>query len=81
MANGKPFINLFYDFQEENFFSGNKRKIKVRPCFYQIEGIFTQDGLHYYVTNEWLKFALANNPQKMHLLDLSMFLESYLKEK
>lgn len=75
---GKPFIDLFYDFQKDDFFSGNKRKIKLKPRFYQIEGIATQDGLQYYITNEHLKFALANNSQKMHVLDFTRFLGFYL---
>ncbi len=77
---GKSFVNLFYDFDNDNFFSGNKRKIKLKPRFYQIEGISTQDGLHYHITNEYLKFVLANNPQKMHILDFTSFLEIYLNK-
>ena len=72
---GKPFVDLFYDFKENNFFAGNKRKIKLKTRFLQIEGISTNDGLHYYITNEALKFVLANNPQQMHFLDLSKYLE------
>ncbi|WP_300566806.1 T9SS C-terminal target domain-containing protein [Flavobacterium sp.] len=78
---GRPFINLFYDFQQDNFFSGNKRKIKLKPRFYQIEGISTQDGLHYYITNEHLNYILINHPQEMHVLDFSRYLKSYLKQK
>ncbi|WP_394760238.1 T9SS C-terminal target domain-containing protein [Flavobacterium sp.] len=69
--NGKPFVNLFYDFKNNDFFSANKRKIKLKPRFQQIEGITTQDGIHYYITNEHLKFALANNLQKIQILDLT----------
>lgn len=78
---GRPFVNLFYDFKKNDFFSANKRKIKLKPSFSQIEGISTHDGLHYYLTNEHLKFVLIDNPQKMHVLDLSIFLETYLKGK
>lgn len=78
---GKPFVDLFYGFQKEDFFTGNKRKIKLKPRFSQIEGISTQDGLHFYVTSEHLKFALADNPQKMHVLYLTEFLQDYLKGK
>ena len=75
--NGKPFVNLFYDFKETHFFAGNKRKINLKTRFLQIEGISTNDGLHYYITNEHLKFVLANNPQQIHSLDLSKYLKSF----
>lgn len=75
---GKPFVNLFYDFKENNFFEGNKRKIKLKTRFLQIEGISTNDGLHYYITNEHLKFVLANSPQEMHLLDFSKYLKPFI---
>ena len=78
---GKPFVNLFYDFKETHFFAGNKRKINLKTRFLQIEGISTNDGLHYYITNEYLKFVLANNPQQMHVLDLSKYLKSFINLK
>jgi hypothetical protein len=76
-----PFIYLFYDYSDSSFFSGNKRKINIALPFHQMEGISSQDGLHYYLTNE--NFAIKpiiDIPQKLHLFDLSVFLTNYLKK-
>jgi hypothetical protein len=75
-----PFIYLFYDYNDSGFFSGNKRKINITLPFHQIEGISTQDGLHYYLTNEnFARKPIINIPQKLHEFDLSAFLANYLK--
>jgi hypothetical protein len=72
-SNGQPFLYLFYDFKEHQFFSGNKRKIILRPKFQQIEGISSSDGFHYYLTNEHLKFLTIDDPQKLQLINLTTF--------
>jgi hypothetical protein len=46
-----PIYLSLYDYNNSNFFSGNKRKIKIALPFHQVEGRY-QDGLHYYLTNE-----------------------------
>jgi hypothetical protein len=71
--NGTPFIYLFYDFKDYHFFSGNKRRINLKPRFQQIEGISSLDGVRYYLTNEHLKFLTIDNLQKMQMFDLSNF--------
>lgn len=74
-----PFLYLLYDFNDFNFFSGNKREIKLKLPFHQIESISTQDGLHYYLTNEnFERKPLISVPQKLHQLDLSPYLSHYL---
>lgn len=76
---GKPFIYLLYDFKNHDFLSGNKRKINLRLSFHQIEGITTEDGLHYYLTNEALiRKPILNVTQQIHYFDLSPILDSYL---
>lgn len=76
-----PFIYLFYDYNNSGFFSGNKRKINIALPFHQMEGISTQDGLHYYLTNEnFARKPIINVPQKLHQFDLSSFLTTYLKQ-
>ncbi|MEZ0005056.1 hypothetical protein ABH942_000399 [Flavobacterium sp. 28YEA47A] len=78
----KPFLYLLYDFQGTDFFTGNKRKIKLRLPFHQIEGIATTDGLHYYLTNENFSIKpFINKPQKLHRVDLSRYLGIYIKAK
>jgi hypothetical protein len=75
----KPFIYLLYDYEGDDFFSGNKRKIKLPNSGYQVEGISTTDGLHYYLTNE--RFILApylNVAPKLLAVDLSAYLGNYI---
>ena len=75
----KPFLYLLYDFSIPDFFSGNKRKIKVLLPFYQIESITTTNGLKYFVTNEYFSaFSIVKIPQQIHLFELSPFLGNYL---
>jgi len=75
----KPFVYLLYDYKGNNFFSANKRKIKLKLPFHQIEGIATSDGLNYYLSNEnFSRKPIISNLQKMHLFDLSVFLKPYL---
>ena len=76
---GKPFLYLLYDFKDHDFLSGNKRRIDLQLSFHQIEGITTNDGLHYYLTNEALvRKPVLNVPQQIHYFDLSPVLNSYL---
>lgn len=76
---GKPFLYLLYDYKDNAFLSGNKRRIDLKLPFHQIEGIATKDGLHYYLTNEALvRKPILNVPQQIHCLDLSSILNSYL---
>jgi hypothetical protein len=76
-----PFVYLLYDYKDNDFFSGNKRKLNLELGFHQIEGIATQDGLHYYLTNEqFIKKPFLNIPQKINEIDLSLFLKSYINE-
>ncbi|SEA76608.1 hypothetical protein SAMN05443667_108139 [Flavobacterium gillisiae] len=75
-----PFAYLFYDYNRSDFFSGNKRKIKIALPFHQIEGITTQNGLQYYLTNEnFTRKPFIAVPQQLHHLDLSPFLSQYLQ--
>ncbi|MBW1654840.1 T9SS C-terminal target domain-containing protein [Flavobacterium quisquiliarum] len=76
---GKPFLYLLYDFKNQDFLSGNKRRIDLRFPFHQIEGIATKDGLHYYLTNEALvRKPVINVKQQIHYFDLSSVLGLYL---
>lgn len=75
----QPFVYLLYDFSENHFFSGNKRKINLNILVHQIEGITTDNGLQWYLTNEQvIQEPLINIPPKLHLLDLSEYLDLYL---
>ncbi|MDR7371182.1 T9SS C-terminal target domain-containing protein [Flavobacterium aquidurense] len=76
---GRPFLYLLYDFESNNFLSGNKRRIALQLSFHQIEGIATNDGIHYYLTNEALiRKPVLNVAQQIHYFDLSSALSSFL---
>lgn len=77
----QPFLYLLYDYPGDQFFSGNKRRVNVSLLFHQIEGVATEDGLKYFLSNE--QSSLSNsgyvNPPKVHLLDLGPYLQEYLE--
>lgn len=76
---GKPFLYLLYDFKNDDFLAGNKRRIDLKLPFHQIEGIATKDGLHYFLTNEALvRKPIINVLQQIHYFDLSSALDLYL---
>ena len=72
----QPFVYLLYDYKNNTFLTGNQRKIKITLPFHQIEGIATNDGLLFYLTNEaTIKKPFVNTPQQMHSVDLSLYLK------
>ena len=76
---GKPFLYLLYNFKDHDFLSGNKRRIDIGLSFHQIEGIATNDGLHYYLTNEALvRKPVLNVHQQINYFDLTPILNFYL---
>jgi len=77
----QPFIYLLYDFNDHNYFGGNKRKISLSLPFHQVEGIATTEGLKYYLTNEKFFQQPISIAQKLHTVDLTDFLEGYLNSQ
>ena len=72
----QPFILLLYDYQNNDFGTGNKRKIKIKLPFHQIEGITTKDGKLFYLTNEaTVRKPFVNTVQQIHSIDLSPYLK------
>lgn len=75
----QPFLYLLYDFEGENFQNGNKRKIDLILPLNQIEGIATENGTDYFVSNEYFNFnGSIEIPQQLHKIDLSAYLDDYL---
>ena len=76
----QPFLYLLYDFQGENFFSGNKRKLSFSFLTRdQVEAIASSDALHYYITNEYFVYqGVINRPAKFQQIDLTDYLGDYL---
>jgi hypothetical protein len=73
----QPFIFLLYDFEDHNFFGGNKRKVSLNLPFHLVDAITTEDGLIYYASNEKLSEIIITN-QKLHKIDLSEYLSEYI---
>ncbi len=73
-----PFVYLFYDFQDNNFFDGNKRKIILNLPLHQVEGITTKDGITYYLTNEKFSYGTNEIPSQLHKIDLTSFISQYM---
>lgn len=75
----QPFFYLLYDFENEYFFEGNKRKIILDLPFHQVEGIATENGLDYVVSNEFFSQSGITTAAQIHEVDLSDYLSSYLE--
>lgn len=76
-----PFLLLLYDFEEHDFFGGNKRKVDLPALLgHQVEAITTLNGLDYYITNERYCMSGMVIPQRLHTLNLSAFLTHYLAQ-
>lgn len=72
----KPFVYLLWNYPDRDFFSGKRKKIKLKLPFHQIEGI-TSDGEKFYLTNEqFIRKPFINTQQKVHEIDLSEFFEN-----
>lgn len=72
----QPFLYLLYDYKNNDFSTGNQRKIKLSLPFHQIEGIASFDGKQFYLTNEsFIRKPFLNIPQQMHLVELSSYLK------
>jgi len=72
----QPFLYLLQDYKNNDFSMGNKRKIRLSLPFHQIEGIATEDGKLFYLTNEsFIRKPFLNVSQQMHSVDLSEYLK------
>lgn len=69
----QPFVCLLYDYQDNRFFSGNKRKITMSLPLHQTEAIATCNGLNFFLTNE----AFAGVPPKLLKISLEPYLARY----
>lgn len=76
----QPFIYLLYDYQSDDFFGGNKRKIGLNLPFHQVEAITTTNGKDVFISNEAFSQSVANInvDQQLHRLNLSPLTQHYL---
>ena len=72
----QPFLYILNEYKNNDFTTGNQRKIKLKLPYHQIEGITTFDGNLFFLTNEsFIRKPIISTPQQMHTLDLSLFLK------
>jgi len=74
----QPWIMLLYDYNGTFFFTGNKRKLNIAIGTSQTEAIATTDGGIFYITNERRMLSSLVFPQKLHILDLRPYTDSFL---
>lgn len=74
----QPFTILLYDYAANDFFSGNKRKINLNLAFHQLEGIATNNGLKYFISNEFFTKSVVTVNQKLQTLNFYPYLSNYL---
>lgn len=72
----QPFLFLFYDYQDYDFFSGVKKRVNIILPFHQLEGVTFSKGTEYYLSNELSSHTqVIKIPPKLHLIDLGEYLE------
>ena len=79
-----PFIILLYDFQGNNFFSGNKRRLDFKTMSKsQVEAIATSNALDYFITNEHFTTTqlgiTLDLPARLQRINLRQYLLPYLR--
>lgn len=75
-----PRILLMYDFLEHDFFSANKRFLKMSNLIGRpVEAITTMDGLDFYITNERINIDGMLASQQIYRFDLAEYLEDYIQ--
>ncbi len=75
-----PFLYLLYDYSDNRFLYGNKRRINVNLPIHQVEGIATNNGVTYFLTNEEFESNFITVPAQLHTLDLNLYLSNYLSD-
>ena len=78
-----PFVVLLYDFQGDDFFSGNKRRLDFGTLVKdQVEAVATSNATDFYITNEHFTTTqlgiTIDRPAKLQKLDLSSYILPYL---
>ena len=75
----QPLVYLVYGFDGAAFDQGSQRRLRLANGIgVQTEGIASADGLHWYLTNEYLSRYGFTNEARLLRLDLTEQLEGYL---
>ena len=76
----QAFLQVLYDFDGHDFFSGNSLFISLdNGVGHQIEALASLDGLHYFLTQERFSRLGITNEASLMKIDLTDFLGEYLK--
>lgn len=67
----QPFMHVFSAYQDDDFFSGDGKRVNLALPLHQVEAVLTLDGIHYYISNEQTRQSYVNIPQRLHYFDLS----------
>lgn len=73
-SQGDPFMWLLFDYQGNNFFSGNKRRIALGNVLFtsQVEGLTFRDGTRGFISSENLSVL----PGKLMAFDIETYLDN-----
>lgn len=71
----QPFIWLFWDFHENDIWTGNKRRINLNLPFHQIEGVTYKGNGEYYLSNEEFN-TLINVQSAVFTIDTRPWIDS-----
>lgn len=76
-----PFVYLIYGWEDDyNFATANKRKINLSgSAVLQAEGIYSHNGLNYWLTSEYFSRNQVTIPASLYQIDLSTYLAHYLQ--
>lgn len=71
----QSYVSFFFNFNDNNFFEGDKYTTDLGINFHQIEAITTKCGLLYYLTNEYAENQYTTIPSKFHIYNFDEFTE------
>ena len=71
-----PFVYMLYDFQGNNFFGANKRKVDINQTVFQMEGICSFNARKFYISNERVQ-KVVTVPAKLQTINLGPLLNPY----
>lgn len=70
----QPFVYMLYDYPQNDFFKGNKRKVNLDLFMHQVEAVTHDGNMNYYFSNEYTQVSVfPAQPAKLHKISLAPF--------
>lgn len=70
----QPFVYMLYDYPQNDFFKGNKRKINFDLSMHQMEAVTHDGNMNYYFSNEYTQVSIFPEQQaKLHKYSLARY--------